>query len=194
MESLVKEILACTKCQLWKTRTNAVPGVGSRECLMFVGEAPGANEDIEGKPFVGAAGKLLTDLIKEVLGLDRSQVYITNLVKCRPPRNREPTDLEEKTCWPYLQRELEIVRPKVIVALGRHSSSYLLGKIGVTFKTMEEARGKIHAFPILGSQVPLFSTYHPAAALYNPRLKDILVQDFRRIKTYLGGGIDKYLG
>jgi len=123
LQEIAEQVRNCRKCDLWKTRKNAVPGEGNPHAeIMFVGEAPGENEDIEGKPFVGAAGKLLTKLITEVLGLKREDVFITNVVKCRPPQNRDPTEEEMTACSPYLRMQIDIIKPKLIVTLGRHST------------------------------------------------------------------------
>ncbi|BBD73778.1 hypothetical protein HS1genome_2167 [Sulfodiicoccus acidiphilus] len=160
---------------------------------MFVGEAPGANEDAEGRPFVGAAGKFLTKLIEDVLGLSRTEVYITNLVKCRPPKNREPTPEEEAACWSYLEREISLVKPTILVTLGRHSSAYVLSRGQINFKSIESVRGRTFKVKLGEETATVFPTYHPAAALYNPSLKEELESDFRKLKAFLGGGLEKYL-
>ncbi|WP_126451048.1 type-4 uracil-DNA glycosylase [Sulfodiicoccus acidiphilus] len=193
LDQLRAEVLGCSRCPLWRSRTNAVPGEGSRRCPMFVGEAPGANEDAEGRPFVGAAGKFLTKLIEDVLGLSRTEVYITNLVKCRPPKNREPTPEEEAACWSYLEREISLVKPTILVTLGRHSSAYVLSRGQINFKSIESVRGRTFKVKLGEETATVFPTYHPAAALYNPSLKEELESDFRKLKAFLGGGLEKYL-
>lgn len=175
---LVDEIMNCKKCELHKYRKNAVPGEGSLNShIIFVGEAPGAQEDEVGRPFVGAAGKLLTELIHGI-GLKREEIYITNIVKCRPPGNRDPEDLEIEACSPYLLRQIMLIKPKVIIALGRHSAKYLFTKAGLSWRNMSTMHGKVYDAMILGLRVKLIATYHPAAALYNPNLRSILQDDF----------------
>jgi len=178
---LVDEIMNCRKCELYKYRKNPVPGEGLLNShIMFVGEAPGAQEDEVGRPFVGAAGKLLTELIHGI-GLKREEVYITNIVKCRPPGNRDPEDSEIDACSPYLLRQIMLIKPKVIIALGRHSAKYLFTKAGLSWRNMSTMHGKVYDAVIQGLRVKLIATYHPAAALYNPNLRSILQDDFEII-------------
>ncbi len=146
---------------------------------MFVGEAPGRQEDETGRPFVGAAGKLLTHLIEDVVGIKRSEVYITNVLKCRPPGNRDPREEEIRACTPYLWRQIQLIRPKAIIALGRFAGRVLFEKAGLSWRSMRAHRGKIYEVVIAGVKVLLTVTYHPAAALYNPRLRSELEEDFR---------------
>jgi|YelNatPaOPRAMG01_1025707.scaffolds.fasta_scaffold04488_3 uracil-DNA glycosylase family 4 len=186
MEELVKEVVSCRKCELWKTRNNPVPGEGSLNAeVMFIGEAPGYNEDVQGRPFVGAAGKLLDALISDILNLTRGDVYIANVLKCRPPGNRDPLPEEVELCTPYLDRQLLIVRPRVIVTLGRYSTTYLMRKAGIQVRDISSVRGKLYRINVLGLSVNLIPTFHPAAALYNPRLKGMLEEDFRKVKKAL---------
>ncbi|MBW9141409.1 MAG: uracil-DNA glycosylase [Candidatus Aramenus sp.] len=185
IDQLAKTIRACKKCKLSLTRRNAVPGEGNPHSdVMIIGEAPGATEDETGRPFVGSAGKLLDQLLKRI-GLDRDKVYITNLVKCRPPNNRDPDEEEITACSPYLDLQIALIKPKVIVTLGNHSTSYILGKIGVKDVKISRVRGRFYDWGDLN--VLVFPTYHPAAALYNPRLKRVLEEDFdtlgRRISS-----------
>jgi len=180
--ALVHQILTCTKCGLHKYRKNAVPGEGRVDAvLMFVGEAPGAHEDEEGRPFVGAAGKLLTQLI-ESIGLKREDVYITNIVKCRPPGNRDPTDEEIEACSPYLVKQITLIKPKIIVALGRHSARFLFTSAGLKWSSMTAVHGRVYDVEVFGVKARLIATYHPAAALYNPKLKPDLEKDFQTIR------------
>ncbi len=167
----------CTACPLHLTRIQAVPGYGPATArVMAVGEAPGENEDREGKPFVGAAGRLLTSLLESV-GLDRRDIYITNIVKCRPPRNRDPEPLEVEACSHYLDEQIELLQPDVILLLGRHALQRLLpGAGGISTLHGERVRRDDRVY------VPLF---HPAAALYNGGLKDTLEADMRRVRGYL---------
>lgn len=181
-EKLVNEITSCKKCGLWETRTNAVVGEGPLDAdIMFIGEAPGYNEDVQGRPFVGAAGKLLTELISSILGLERSSVYITNVVKCRPPENRDPREDEIKACTPYLIRQLELIKPKIIVTLGRHSTKFIFRLMSKPFYSITRVRGRVFVGTIVGVEVKVIPTYHPAAALYNPRLRSDLERDFQLI-------------
>jgi DNA polymerase len=151
------EVRGCTKCRLCETRTNTVFGEGSPAArIFFIGEGPGENEDLKGRPFVGRAGELLNKWIA-AMGLRREDVFIANIVKCRPPNNREPAPDEVATCTPYLQRQLEIVRPEVIITLGRPSAQYMLqSKL-----SMGKLRGQWHAW----REIALMPTYHPAYVL-----------------------------
>jgi len=151
---------------------------------MFVGEAPGRNEDLEGRPFVGSAGKLLDSLLT-LIGIERSQVYITNVVKCRPPDNREPLDDEVKACNPYLRKQISMIRPKVIVALGRIAGRTLYEMAGLKWSSIRVARGRIERVKVGDVNVSLVVTYHPAAALYNPGLREELEEDFKNIISSL---------
>lgn len=172
IDQVATEVLSCTKCVLAETRTHAVPGDGlSTAAVMFIGEGPGKNEDEQGLPFIGRAGKLLDSLLQEV-PLRREDVFITNVVKCRPPGNRDPEPNEVAECLPYLLAQIELIDPRVIVTLGRHSMLrfYPQGKIS-------NDHGRIIN---LGKRV-LLPVYHPAAALRNPRLNETLRQDMRRI-------------
>ena len=193
LEKVREEVLSCKKCKLWQTRTNPVPGEGNPKAeIMFIGEAPGENEDKEGRPFVGAAGKLLTQLIKDVLGLSREDVFITNLVKCRPPNNRDPEEDEIIACSPYLDRQIDLIMPKIIVTLGRHSTKYIFNKMGENFHSITKVRGKPYVWNYKGKEIIVFPTYHPAAALYNPNLRKTLEEDFKRIKSLTNAKSNKY--
>jgi len=185
MDALAAEVKTCRKCELGRLRRNPVPGEGSlNAAVMFIGEAPGYWEDMKGRPFVGAAGKLLDEMLSKI-GLSRSEVYIANILKCRPPENRDPLPMEVKTCTPYLDRQIEIIEPKFIVALGRHSASYILAKAGFEVGGITELRGKVYEAELLGFRVFVIPTYHPAAALYNVRYRDQLENDFRLLRLEL---------
>lgn len=185
LERIAEEVKNCRKCRLWKFRNKAVPGEGNpRAKLIIVGEAPGEKEDLEGRPFVGSAGKLLTKLLSDI-GIDRSEVFITNVVKCRPPGNRDPREDEIRVCSTYLDRQIRIIRPEVILALGRHSTAYFLKKIGRKCSSIMAMRGKVFIITIDDKKVKVFPTLHPAAALYNPRLRSVLEEDFRRLLKLL---------
>ncbi len=181
LEELHKKIINCTKCPLHRTRKNPVPGEGPCHAkLMFVGEAPGGREDELGRPFVGQAGKLL-DTLLEMIGIKRSEVFITNVVKCRPPGNRDPTEEEIVACSPYLIEQIKIIRPKIIVALGRHAARFLFTKAGLRWGNMRVMHGKVYDGVIEGVKVKLMATYHPAAALYSPKLRPLLEKDFQEV-------------
>ena len=178
---IVKEIINCKKCELYKTRTNAVPGEGPLNAkVMLIGEAPGKSEDLQGRPFVGMAGKLLTELL-ESIGVSRRNVYITNLIKCRPPENRDPLPREIIACSPYLDKQIELIKPKIIITLGKHSTKYILSKAGIHVSSISKIRGKVYYLYILGLKIKIIPTYHPAAALYNPKIKGLLKHDFENI-------------
>jgi DNA polymerase len=181
-------VRGCTKCVLHEKRTKTVFGQGNpRPDLVFVGEGPGADEDMQGLAFVGRAGQLLTRMI-EAMTLKREDVYITNIVKCRPPNNRTPSDGETATCSPYLFRQLAILRPKVIVALGRPASQTLLA----TGAPIGRLRGQFHQFPPAALRRPelppikLMPTFHPAYLLRSPGEKGKAWSDLMQVMTYLG--------
>jgi DNA polymerase len=182
---IANEVAVCRKCPLWKTRKNAVPGEGNPNArVMFVGEAPGYWEDVKGRPFVGAAGNFLENLLS-IVGFLRENVFICNVLKCRPPRNREPSPQEIQTCTPYLDRQIEIIRPKVIVTLGNHSSAYIFSKAGLAFQSITRAHGKFYDISIFGKNVIVFPTFHPAAALYSAKYKEQITNDFKLLKQKL---------
>ncbi|WP_461863293.1 type-4 uracil-DNA glycosylase [Thermococcus sp.] len=185
MKKLEEKIRNCRRCPLGQLRINAVPGSGSYDAeIMFVGEAPGYWEDQKGLPFVGRAGKVLDELL-EGIGLSREDVYITNIVKCRPPGNRDPTEEEIKACSPYLDRQIDIIRPRVIVPLGRHSMGYILRKFGFEPEPISKIHGKVFETGTLFGRILIMPVYHPAVALYRPALKEELQKDFQRLKNLL---------
>jgi DNA polymerase len=149
---------------------------------MFVGEAPGYWEDVRGKPFVGAAGKFLDALLAEA-GLQRSRVFIGNVLKCRPPGNREPAQSEVEACTPFLDRQIVAIQPKIMVTLGHYSTAYIFSKAGIPFNGITEARGKFYQAKVLGLAVTVFPTLHPAAGLYSAKYKQLLIEDFRLLKA-----------
>ena len=193
MDALSEIIQACKKCPLHASRRRAVPGEGNLNAeVMLVGEAPGEREDEVGRPFVGQAGRLLEDALRE-LGVGRGEVYITNVVKCRPPGNRDPEDSEVEACKPYLERQIQIVAPRVVVALGRHSARLLLGYGGVKFKGIMQVRCKAYRVKVAGVEVEVVPTIHPAAALYNPRNRPLLVEDLRKAFGKRGPDLTEFL-
>jgi uracil-DNA glycosylase len=182
LEAFARQVAGCTRCRLSEGRTQVVFGVGDPHAdLMFVGEAPGFHEDKQGIPFVGQAGKLLDKLLAGI-GLERSQVYICNVLKCRPPGNRDPVPDEKEACEPYLFRQVELIRPKVIATLGNHATKQLSGKeTGITRVHGQEQQLKVGSLEVL-----LYPLYHPAAALYTPAMLTVLEQDFARLPELLG--------
>jgi DNA polymerase len=182
LEALARQVAGCTRCRLHEGRTQVVFGNGSPDAdLMFVGEAPGFHEDKQGLPFVGQAGKLLDKLLAGI-GLTRADVFVCNVLKCRPPGNRDPVPDEKEACEPYLFRQVELIRPKVIATLGNHATKQLSGKeTGITRVHGQEQRLKVGAFDVL-----LYPLYHPAAALYTPAMLTVLEQDFARLPELLG--------
>jgi DNA polymerase len=180
---IATEVIACRKCPLWRTRKNAVPGEGNPNThIIFVGEAPGYWEDVKGKPFVGAAGKFLDTLLAEA-GVSRHQVFIGNVLKCRPPSNREPAQAEIEACTPFLDKQIKTIKPKLIVTLGNYSTAYIFAKAEIPFKGITEARGKFYQANVLGLAVTIFPTLHPAAGLYNAKYKQLLMEDFRLLRA-----------
>lgn len=174
-EELERQVAACTKCGLEKTRTQTVFGVGNRRARwLFVGEAPGADEDRQGEPFVGRAGQLLNAMLFAI-GLKREEVYIANVLKCRPPNNRDPQPGEVAHCEPYLIRQIELIRPRLIVALGRHAAHSLL-KTEAPLSRLRGQRLSYHG-------TPLVVTYHPAYLLRNPADKRRAWDDLRLART-----------
>lgn len=185
LDGVAAEVVICTKCDLWKNRRKAVPGIGKTNTGIFlVGEAPGQSEDHVGEPFVGSAGKFLDELLAEI-GLTRKNVFITNIVKCRPPENRDPQPNEIETCTPYLNRQIGIIQPKFIITLGKHSTSYIFSKTSLTFRSISQARGKVYETSLLGMKITVFPTFHPAAALYSAQYKTQLLEDFKQIGNEL---------
>ncbi len=175
-----EEVMACTRCRLHETRTRGVFARGRADAdLMFIGEGPGAEEDKQGLPFVGRAGKLLDKMI-EAMGLDRDDVYIANIVKSRPPENRDPRTDEVDACWPYLERQIEIVAPRIICTLGRPATQTLLD----SDSPMGALRGRWFEF----RGIPVLPTYHPAYLLRSPRQKKVVWQDLRKLITALHEG------
>ena len=171
------DIRQCQKCALGQSRTHFVFGTGNPDAdLMFVGEAPGRDEDLQGKPFVGRAGQLLTVML-QAIDLKRENVFIANVLKCRPPNNRDPLPEEIEKCEPYLIKQIELIKPKLIVALGRFASASLL-RTKVALATLRE---DIHDY----NGVPLIVTYHPAALLRNPQIKADAWEDLKKIRAYL---------
>ncbi len=181
LEQIKADILKSNICSnLAQDATQLVMGQGSFEAkIVFIGEAPGKQEDLQGIPFVGSAGKLLDEMLASI-GLDRASVYITNIVKYRPPNNRDPLPDEKQVFWPFLLRELKVIDPQLVVCLGRHSMGYFLPNARIT-----EAHGKVGRAILGDKEVKVLPLYHPAAALYNGGLRQTLFNDFKNIKQII---------
>jgi len=176
LEEFHQSIANCSKCALCQSRTQVVPGTGNPHAsIMFIGEAPGKNEDIQGEPFVGAAGKFLNEMLAEI-GLKREDIFIANTVKCRPPNNRDPLPEEIKTCLPYLKQQILLIKPKVIVTLGRFSMNLFFPDAQIS---------KVHGQILMKDSLKVIALYHPAAALYNGGMRETLKQDFQVLKKFL---------
>lgn len=176
-ETLRNAIADCTRCPLHATRTQTVFGVGNTNArLMLIGEAPGFYEDQKGEPFVGRAGQLLNAML-DAIGLSREQVFIANILKCRPPNNRDPAPLEVHECTPFLEKQIAFIQPKLLLALGRIAAHYLLN----TKTSLSKLRGQAHTF----GKTPLLVTYHPAYLLRNPKDKGKAYADLQMIDRYL---------
>jgi DNA polymerase len=181
------EVAGCAKCRLAQGRTQVVFGVGDPNAdLMFVGEAPGYHEDQQGKPFVGQAGKLLDNLLAGI-GLARDQVYVANVLKCRPPGNRDPQADEIEACESHLFRQVSLIEPKVVATLGNFATKLLSGKpTGIT-----RVHGAEQETRLGGRRVLLYPLYHPAAALYTPAMLKVLEEDFARLPALLGRVVEE---
>ena len=176
LRRLEEHIRTCTRCRLHQSRTHAVPGDGPFNAdLMFIGEAPGYHEDKQGKPFVGAAGQYLNDLLARN-GLDRSRIYITNILKCRPPKNRDPLPDEIAACRPFLEGQIQLINPRIIVTLGRFALQFFFPKASIT---------RVHGQPREMDGRWYFPTFHPAAALHQPRWQPLIEEDFRKLARLL---------
>ena len=188
IRELHEKIMACTLCHLCEARNKAVPGEGpANASVMFIGEGPGRQEDLEGRPFVGRAGKFLEECLQSI-GLKRESVFITNIVKCRPSeksgswvRDRKPTKEEIAACSPYLDRQLELVKPEIVCTLGDTASSQIFKR----YSMEEDTIGHIHGRLYLAGAMKLIPLYHPAAALYGNNLRQIVMIDFQRLRQVL---------
>ena len=177
LETVRQNVIECTKCDLCKTRTNSVPGKGNfNSDVIFVGEAPGRNEDLRGEPFVGVAGKKLSAALENA-GISRDEIYITNTVKCRPPNNRNPSSDEIRNCQPFLRKQIEIIKPEIILCLGSVSFHYMSGST----MSISKARGRI--FDLDG--IKLIPTFHPSYLLRTPSAKKEAYKDMLLIKSLL---------
>ena len=177
LDDALAGVFSCHKCALGDTRTNVVPGSGNpRAKVMFIGEAPGKNEDMKGLPFVGAAGQLLSQLLERI-GLTRDEIYIANILKCRPPRNRDPQPEEIEACTPWLREQIKAVHPTILVTMGNFSTKFVLQtKTGIT-----RLRGQVH----VTGPFRVIPTFHPAAAIYDRNKIGALEQDFDLLRQLL---------
>lgn len=176
LAEIAEQIRSCTRCPLHQTRTRAVPGEGpAQPRVMLIGEAPGFYEDRSGRPFVGAAGRFLNALLARA-GLTREEVFITNIVKCRPPRNRDPLPAEVEACKPYLEEQIRLLNPQVIVTLGRFAMAYFLPQARIS---------RVHGQPFQVGDRWVVPMYHPAAGLYREALRPVIETDFDRLRAFL---------
>ena len=182
LQELREAIGDCRRCKLWPGRTHLVFGVGNPQAkLMFIGEGPGRDEDLQGEPFVGRAGQLLTDIITKGMGLKRQDVYIANVVKCRPPENRNPEPDEVGSCEPFLKKQIDLVRPKIIIALGKFAVQTLLQ----TKAPITKLRGNWHSY----HGIKLMPTFHPAYLLRNPGDKKLVWEDIKKVIQEMQGSM-----
>ena len=186
MEELSLKIKSCNKCPLYENRKNAVPGEGEwKNRIMLIGEAPGFNEDEQGRPFVGRAGRLLEKFLSHI-NMKREDVFITNVVKCRPPNNRQPEEEEIKICTSlYLDKQIDLIKPKLIICLGNISASYIFRKFGIRFESMNRQHGRVFSISNLSLQTKIIATYHPAAILRNQNLMSIAKADWEIIGEFI---------
>lgn len=181
LAEIAAEVAACTKCRLSRGRRNTVPGEGSEEArIMFVGEGPGEQEDLQGRPFVGPAGQFLNELLEEA-GLRREDVFITNIVKCRPPKNREPFSDEIEACNEYLIGQIAALNPRVICPLGSPATRVLVDP--------KAKISNLHGKPVPAGGILYVPLYHPAAAIHKPALRHTIVQDMRRLSDIIAGAL-----
>ena len=181
MRKIEQDVIACERCGLYKTRTNPVLGEGSLDArTMFIGEGPGFNEDMQGRPFVGKAGKFLDELLDSV-GLKRSGVYIANILKDRPPNNRDPQAEEIRACTPYLDRQISVIKPETLCPMGNFAAAYILEKFGHKPESIGRIHGKVFKVRNLLLKARIIPLYHPASAVYNPNMRTLLLEDFKSI-------------
>lgn len=183
LQDLRKHIGDCHRCPLGDSRTKLVFGTGDPHArVMFIGEGPGKNEDLQGEPFVGAAGHFLNELLEHA-GLKRSEVYIANVVKCRPPGNRDPEPIEKETCLPFLREQVRLICPEILVTLGNHATKTVL----CTDTGITHLRGKVQQ----AGRFKVLPVYHPAAAIYDHTKRDVLLDDFGKLRGLLAGDADR---
>ncbi len=186
LKKIKEEIINCRKCSLYKTRNYPVIGEGNHQAkIVFVGEGPGSSEDRTGYPFCGAAGKILDELLNAV-EIKREEVYICNILKCRPPGNRDPQKEEIEACVPYLEKQIEIIKPEVVCPLGRFAMEFLMEKFGLKdqIQGISKIHGKVFESRSLFQKITLIPFYHPAVATYNANMKEVLKKDFQVLKKF----------
>lgn len=185
MEKVVRDVASCRRCRLCESRKNQVPGKGDPDSpVVFVGEAPGSKEDEQGEPFVGSAGKRL-DTLLEHIGLQRGDVYITNVLKCRPPKNRRPKSSEIRECAPHLEEQLGIIEPRIIAPMGNSAIGYIMRRYGLKRESIGKVHGRALRAEASWGRIKILPFYHPAAALYNQKLYKMLEEDFETLKGLL---------
>lgn len=184
-KSIEEKIRHCQKCGLAKSRKNVVPGEGKVPSpVLLIGEAPGGSEDETGRPFCGKAGRVLDELLSTA-GLKRQDIYIANILKCRPPGNRNPQPDEIQACHGYLDQQIDLVKPKIICCLGNFSTQYIMEKFGLKNKVqgISKIHGRVFIAPVSHGSIKIVPLYHPAVATYNANIMPILIQDFRMLKN-----------
>lgn len=187
LKEIKNRVIKCRKCDLCKTRILPVVGQGNhRAKAMFIGEAPGANEDKTGVPFCGSSGRILDELFQSI-GYKREDAYVCNILKCRPPSNRDPLPKEKEVCVPYLIEQIEIIKPKVICPMGNHATAFLLTEFGLSDEIMgiSKIHGKVFEAKASFGKFKIVSLYHPAVVVYNANTKDDLKKDFKILKKFL---------
>ena len=185
MKALSLEIKNCKKCKLWETRKKPLVGDGSVNAeILFVGESPGYNEDKLGKAFVGESGKVLDQLL-DIVNLKRSEIYITNVLKCHPQKNHNPHRQEIDSCIQYLNRQIKIIKPKIIITLGKYASREIFAYFNLEFSKISEVHGRIFDAEIDNRKIKIIPLYHPAVACYHNEMFDILKSDFKKLKDTL---------
>ena len=185
MRGIKEEVLKCEECGLCKGRINPVVGEGNLKAkIMFIGEAPGANEDETGRPFCGKAGKILDELLSKA-GISREDIYISNILKCRPPRNRNPNQEEIKSCGSYLDRQITFINPKVICCLGNFSTAYIMKKFNLEnrVKGISQIHGQVFIYKSTSGTLRIIPLYHPAVVTYNAKMFNVLEKDFCMLKN-----------
>ncbi len=181
LKELNNIISNCRKCDLYKTRTNTVPGKGNcNAAVFFIGEAPGRNEDIQGKPFVGRAGKVLDQLL-ESINLNRNDIFIGNILKCRPPKNRNPHSQEIEACTSYLDKQIDIIHPKIIVPLGNFATQYIFEKFNIPNEKISKVHGKKFEINTISGKITIIPIFHPAVVTYNKNKMPLMKKDFENI-------------
>jgi len=185
LKKIEKKVKICKKCNLYKTRKNTVFGDGSFKAkILFIGEAPGKNEDLKGYPFVGRAGKILDELLNSI-DLKRKEIYITNILKCRPTNNRNPLKKEIDICSKYLDKQIDIIAPEIIAPLGNFACSFIFEKFGLKYDKISQIHGKMFNTESDFGKIKIIPLFHPAVATYNPNKIDILIKDFKQLKKII---------